>query len=143
MHYNVLIVDDEIMLAEMTAMYFNPREIKTLTVASGAECLTALKEHKIDLILLDINLVEGSGFDLCREIREDYDTPIFFISARDATEDMLTALDIGGDDYITKPYDLGVLAAKIKARLKRRENMPDTTPACAIGKNGSIPKRNP
>ncbi|MCL1901238.1 MAG: response regulator transcription factor, partial [Firmicutes bacterium] len=71
------------------------------------------------LILLDINLVESSGFDLCKTIRKDYDTPIFFVSARMSSDDMLIALNIGGDDYITKPYELGVLLAKIKARLKR------------------------
>jgi two-component system response regulator RegX3 len=121
MHYNVLIVDDEVMLAEMTAKYFNALGIETLSVATADECQRIIKEHEIDLILLDINLVESSGFDLCQEIRQSYDTPIFFVSARDTTEDMLVALNIGGDDYITKPYDLGILAAKIKARLKRKE----------------------
>ena len=120
MHYSVLIVDDEIMLAEMTAKYFNALDIKTLLVATSDECLRVIKENEIDLILLDINLAESSGFDLCQEIRQSYDIPIFFVSARDTSEDMLIALNIGGDDYITKPYDLSILAAKIKARLKRK-----------------------
>ncbi len=121
MHYHVLIVDDETMLAEMTAKYFNPRGIITLTAATADEALDALKTHEIDLILLDINLGKSSGFELCKRIRREYDLPIFFVSARDAAGDMLAALDIGGDDYITKPYDIEILAAKIKARLKRKE----------------------
>jgi len=121
MHYNVLVVDDEIMLANMTAEYFNAFDIKTFAAATAKEALDFLKENKADLILLDINLVESSGFDLCKIIRQDYDTPIFFVSARVSTDDMLIALNIGGDDYITKPYELNVLLAKVKARLKREE----------------------
>jgi len=121
MRYNVLIVDDELMLANMTAEYFNAFGVDTFVVAAADECLEFLKKHETDLILLDINLVESSGFDLCKTIRKDYDTPIFFVSARVSTDDMLIALNIGGDDYITKPYELNVLLAKIKARLKRQE----------------------
>ncbi|MGL6198705.1 MAG: response regulator transcription factor [Lachnospiraceae bacterium] len=119
MHYNVLIVDDETMLANMTAEYFNAFKVKTVAVATAEECLDLLKLNEIDLILLDINLIGSNGFDLCRVIREDYDTPLFFVSARISTDDMMIALNIGGDDYITKPYELNVLLAKIKARLKR------------------------
>jgi len=122
MKYNVLMVDDEVMLAKMTAEYFNAFGVETFAVSSANECLEFLDQHQADLILLDINLAESSGFDLCKTIRKDYDTPIFFVSARVSTEDMLIALNIGGDDYITKPYDLNVLLAKIKARLKREED---------------------
>ncbi|MCL2521863.1 MAG: response regulator transcription factor [Erysipelotrichales bacterium] len=122
MRYNVLIVDDEETLANMTAEYFNVFGVITITVNSKEACLNFLGNNQADLILLDINLIESNGFDLCRIIRKDYDTPIFFISARVSTNDMLIALNIGGDDYITKPYELSVLLAKVKARLKRDEN---------------------
>lgn len=122
MHYNVLIVDDETTLANMTAEYFNAFNVKTVTAATPDECLAFLKENEVDLILLDINLIDSSGFDLCRIIRKDYDTPIFFVSARVSTDDMMIALNIGGDDYITKPYELNVLLAKIKARFKRENS---------------------
>jgi len=127
MDYNVLIVDDEIMLANMTAEYFNAFDIKAFAVATAREALDFLKENNADLILLDINLIESSGFDLCKTIRQDYDTPIFFISARVSTDDMLIALNIGGDDYIIKPYELSVLLAKVKARLKREEGKSKAT----------------
>lgn len=121
MHYNVLIIDDEIMLSGMTAEYFNAFAVSTYTVATAEESLKFLQENQVDLILLDINLSLSSGFDLCKQIRQSYDIPIFFVSARVSTNDMLIALNIGGDDYITKPYELNVLLAKIKARLKRNE----------------------
>lgn len=133
MHYNVLIVDDEMMLANMTAEYFNAFGVKTFAVASSKECLEFLKENRADLILLDINLTESNGFELCKIIRRDYDTPIFFVSARMSTDDMLIALNIGGDDYITKPYELNVLLAKIKARLKRGENPKEASSVTADG----------
>ena len=123
MNYNVLIVDDELQLAFMTAEYFDAFGVKTFVVDSSEKCLSFLINNSADLILLDINLVNSSGFDLCKIIRKDYDTPIFFISARVSTDDMLIALNIGGDDYITKPYELNVLLAKIKARLKRSETI--------------------
>lgn len=122
MDFDVLIVDDETCLADMTAEYFNAFGVKTFTVAAADACLEFLKENKAALILLDINLVESSGFDLCRVIRREYSTPIFFVSARVSTDDILIALNIGGDDYITKPYELNVLLAKIKARLKREQD---------------------
>ena len=78
-----------------------------------------MKENTFDILLLDINLNEESGFMLCKKIRDTSNIPILFISARQSDEDILTALHIGGDDYIKKPYTLSVLLAKVKAVLKR------------------------
>jgi two-component system response regulator RegX3 len=75
--------------------------------------------HEVDLILLDINLKDESGFALCKQLRRSLTIPILFISARGGDDDVLLALNIGGDDYIQKPYSLGVLLAKVKAVLKR------------------------
>jgi two-component system response regulator RegX3 len=69
--------------------------------------------------LLDINLSDGSGFELCKKIRQTLNIPILFISARNTDDDKIIALNIGGDDYIEKPYSLGVLLAKVKVVLKR------------------------
>lgn len=71
------------------------------------------------LLLLDINLGDGSGFELCRELREKTEIPILFISARTSDDDKIIAFHIGGDDYVQKPYSLGVLLAKVQAMLKR------------------------
>ena len=119
MHYQCLIVDDEIELAKSTAEYMEMFDIKTAYVASAAECYAFFAENDTELILLDINLQDGSGFSVCRKLREDYKLPILFISARQSDDDVLAALSIGGDDYIKKPYSLSVLLAKVKVNLKR------------------------
>lgn len=121
MHYKCLIVDDERELADSTAEYFNMFDIPTYSVYDAQSCLDFLKENEVDLILLDINIGDSSGFELCKKLREEIDVPIFFISARSSEHDMLIALNIGGDDYICKPYHLSVLLAKVKAVLKRYE----------------------
>lgn len=121
MNYNCLIIDDEIELSKMTQEYFEMFEVSCATVSTADECLAFLKENTADVFLLDINLGNESGFTLCKQLREKYDTPILFISARQSDDDVLVALNIGGDDYIKKPYTLSVLLAKVKVQLKRLE----------------------
>ncbi|QTD40453.1 response regulator transcription factor [Sporosarcina sp. Te-1] len=119
MKVDCLIVDDEIALAETTSEYFNMFEVKTAFVTSTEECERFLKTNEPSLILLDINLGKESGFDLCKKLRQTMQIPILFISARSSDDDVLIALNIGGDDYIQKPYTLSILLAKVKAVLKR------------------------
>lgn len=122
MKYQCLMIDDDVTIAETTAEYFNFFDIKTAYVTGYNEAETFLGENEVSLLLLDINLGERSGFELCKQIRAKYDMPILFISARTSDDDILTALNIGGDDYIKKPYTLNILLAKVKAILKRYEN---------------------
>ncbi len=124
MHYSVLIIDDEKELSEYTARYFNMSGVTAAYVLTKEDALRFLSENTCSLILLDINLGEDSGFELCQMVRSTMNIPIFFISARSSEDDMLLALTIGGDDYITKPYSLSVLLAKVKAVLKRYEASP-------------------
>ena len=119
--FKVLMVDDDEVIAGSTAEYFNMFDIKTAYVTSFDEAVAFLEKNQVSLLLLDINLGDKSGFDLCRKIRESYDMPILFISARTSDDDVLIALNIGGDDYIKKPYTLNVLLAKVKAILGRYE----------------------
>lgn len=119
MKYQCLIVDDEKELADSTMEYFNIFGVQTIAVYGAAECRQFLEKNTVDLILLDINLRDGSGFDLCQDLRKTMNIPILFISARTADDDKIIALNIGGDDYIQKPYSLGVLLAKVKVVLKR------------------------
>jgi len=114
-----LIVDDEEALSESTRDYFNMFDVKTAWVADQTACINFFRSNETDLILLDINLGDSSGFELCKRLRETINVPILFISARTSDDDMLLALNIGGDDYIQKPYSLSVLLAKVKAVLKR------------------------
>lgn len=119
MKYDCLIIDDEKLLADSTAEYFNMFGVSAAAVYSAEECRAFLAENSASLLLLDINLGNDSGFQLCRELREKTQIPILFISARTSDDDQIIALNIGGDDYIQKPYSLGVLLAKVKAVLKR------------------------
>ena len=94
-------------------------------------------DNTADLILLDINLGDGSGFDVCKRIREDMQLPILFISARQSDDDVLIALSVGGDDYVKKPYSLSVLLAKVKVNLKRYEQIKQAEASGPILKNDS------
>ncbi len=119
MKYDCLIIDDEKLLADSTAEYFNLFDVKTAVVYSASECRSFFIENTAELLLLDINLEDSSGFGLCKELRKKIKIPILFISARTSDDDKIIALNIGGDDYIQKPYSLGVLLAKVKVVLKR------------------------
>lgn len=119
MNYDCLIIDDEKMLADSTAEYFNLFGVKTAVVYSASQCREFFRENGAGLLLLDINLGDGSGFELCRELREKTEIPIIFISARTSDDDKIIAFHIGGDDYVQKPYSLGVLLARVQAVLKR------------------------
>lgn len=122
MHYNCLIVDDEIDLAKMTCEYFQMFDVSCAYVGTAAECESFMKENRVDVLLMDINLGDESGFNICRKLRQESDIPILFISARQSDDDVLIALNIGGDDYVKKPYSLGILLAKVKVILKRMVN---------------------
>ncbi|MCL2427357.1 MAG: response regulator transcription factor [Oscillospiraceae bacterium] len=119
MNYDCLIIDDEPEIASGTCEYFNLFEVRSHYVLTAEDALSFLSDNTVRLILLDINLGQDSGFTLCKTLRETLDVPILFISARTNNEDMLLGLSIGGDDYITKPFSLSVLLAKVKAILKR------------------------
>lgn len=127
MKYDCLIIDDEKILADSTAEYFNLFGVSAFAVYSAEECRGFFEENSAALLLLDINLGNDSGFALCRELREKTQIPILFISARSGDDDQIVALNIGGDDYIQKPYSLGVLLAKVKAVLKRCGQGAETT----------------
>ncbi|MBR5041194.1 MAG: response regulator transcription factor [Clostridiales bacterium] len=143
MRYDCLIVDDEKAIADNTCEYFNMFDVKTCACYSMAEALSFFTENETGLVLLDINLGDGSGFELCKHIRESLNIPILFISARNTDDDKIIALNIGGDDYIEKPYSLGVLLAKVKVMLRRFGAM-EEKPQADIFTDGelSVDKKN-
>lgn len=143
MQYDCLIVDDDVTIAENTAEYFNMFDVRTAFVTGYEEAVRFLGTHSVQLLLLDINLGERSGFALCKQLRRDYDMPILFISARSSDDDILTALNIGGDDYIQKPFSLSILLAKVKAILKRCQQAAQAARAVAAKavSEGTEPER--
>ncbi len=134
----VLIIDDDELIARSTSEYFNIVGVKTAYVTGYDEAVEFLESNEVSLLLLDINLGDKSGFDLCKKVRENYDMPIFFISARTSDDDILIALNIGGDDYIKKPYTLNVLLAKVKAVLSRYEKAREAARKAAEDNGGTI-----
>ena len=131
METKCLIVDDDVTIAENTAEYFNMFDLPTSYVTGYDDAVAFLEANEVSLILLDINLGEKSGFELCKRIREDYDMPIFFISARKSDDNVLMALNIGGDDYISKPFSVNILLAKVKTVLARYEKAAEALKAAA------------
>jgi len=120
----------------MTAEYFEMFDVSTKYVNSAEECYAFFDDgNTADLILLDINLGEGSGFAVCKKLREEIQLPILFISARQSDDDVLIALSIGGDDYVKKPYSLSVLLAKVKVNLKRLAGMKEAQNKSEVNKD--------
>lgn len=119
MHINCLIVEDERELAKAACEYFELFDVSCRWVETAGECQAFLRENQVDVLVLDINLGEESGFSLCKQIRAESEIPILFVSARQSDEDVLLALNIGGDDYVKKPYSLSVLLAKVKIMMRR------------------------
>ncbi|MCL1803074.1 MAG: response regulator transcription factor [Eubacteriaceae bacterium] len=114
-----LIIDDDINIAETICEYFSLFDLSCEYAVDYEAGLKAIAEKKPAVILLDVNLGNQTGFELCKKVRETSEVPIIFISARNTVDDALAAFGIGGDDYITKPFSMAVLLAKTKAVLKR------------------------
>lgn len=115
----VLLVEDNPHIMRINAQALGMYGYEILQAASAAECRQALQWHPVDLVVLDIMLPDGNGVELCREIKVRYHIPILFLSALGESKDVVEGLRAGGDDYLSKPYDLEVLAARIEARLRQ------------------------
>ena len=113
----LLVVEDDRALNQGIALSFGS---ETVVQAFCVKEAVALFDDSIDLVILDINLPDGSGLELCREIRKSSHVPIIFLTANDMEIDIVTGLESGADDYITKPFSLAVLRARVNAVTRRR-----------------------
>ncbi|MEF3327550.1 response regulator transcription factor [Oceanobacillus oncorhynchi] len=117
---DILIVDDEKAIVTMLEMMLKKEGFQRVHKAyTGQEAIQILKEHKIEVIILDVMLPDGSGFDFCPKIRELTNAYILFLTAKVSDLDVLTGFATGGDDYVTKPFNPLEVAARIKAYLRR------------------------
>lgn len=116
---DILIVEDDSSLLEVTRDYLMDYGYTVKTCVTGSAALELFKLEVFKLIVLDINLPDLIGFDICRIIRKTSKVPIIFLSARISDMDKVTGLDLGADDYISKPYSLSELLSRIKAQLRR------------------------
>lgn len=120
MAYKILIVDDEKMMTELLSDHLRDCDYETITANDSREAIELLQKNP-DLIILDINMPDMDGLELCRNIRNHVDCPILFVTARITEQDKINGLQYGGDDYITKPFSLNELTARIAAHLRRDE----------------------
>jgi two-component system, OmpR family, response regulator RegX3 len=124
--YNILIIEDDIALNNGIVLCLKQINFVLLQAFTLKEGKQHFSDNKIDLIILDVNLPDGSGFDLCKEIRNTSSVPIIFLTANDMELDVVTGLELGGDDYITKPFSLMVLRARVSALLRRTSKIQNT-----------------
>ncbi|TAU38409.1 response regulator (plasmid) [Rhizobium ruizarguesonis] len=118
----ILVVDDEPHIRDVICFALERAGLAWLAVRNGTEAMTAFRRGSIDLIILDVGMPDMDGLDVCRQIRKTSGLPILFLSARDEEIDRVLGLEIGGDDYVTKPFSPRELIARVKAILKRSGN---------------------
>jgi DNA-binding response OmpR family regulator len=115
----VLVVDDDTKTVELVKLYLNRDGYRVLTACDGIEALRLAREGHPDLIVLDLMLPEIDGLKVCRTLRDESDVPIIMLTAKTTDQDKLAGLDLGADDYVTKPFSPRELAARVRAVLRR------------------------
>ena len=118
----ILVVDDEPAVTDLLAYNLRKAHYDVLTAADGRTALQLARESQLDLILLDLMIPEVDGLDVCRELRRSSSVPIIMITARGEEVDRVVGLEIGADDYVTKPFSMRELMARVKAVLRRSQN---------------------
>ena len=115
----VLVVDDDVKTVELVRLYLDRDGYQVLTAYDGVEALRLARENRPDLIVLDLMLPDIDGLEVCRTLRHESDVPVIMLTARTTDQDKLTGLDLGADDYVTKPFSPKELAARVRAVLRR------------------------
>jgi two-component system response regulator VicR len=129
---DILIVDDEPGIVRLIAMYLEREGFGTANARTGAEALETVRRTPPALVILDIMLPDIDGWEVCREIRRSSDIPIIMLTARDEDEDKIVGLEMGADDYVTKPFVPRELVARVKVILRRARQAPADTTSDAL-----------
>ena len=124
MAHSILVVDDDPHIRDVVRFAFEKTGMAISIAPDGKEALRQFDRNVHDLVVLDIGMPEMDGLEVCRQIRKTADTPILFLSARDEEIDRILGLEIGGDDYVTKPFSPRELVARVNAILRRARNAP-------------------
>ena len=123
MNSKILIVDDEKNIVELIRLYLEKEGFKTVCAYSGDEALVQFRSQAPDLVILDLMLPGLDGWQVCKEIRKSSATPIIMLTAKSDTFDKVLGLELGADDYMTKPFEAKELLARVKAVLRRSESL--------------------
>jgi DNA-binding response OmpR family regulator len=120
----ILLAEDETDLAELTIDFLETEAIECDYASDGAMAVNLIKENNYEVIVLDINMPKLDGLSVCKQLKENHNTtPVLFLSARDALNDKLTGFELGADDYLTKPFELEELTARIKVLAQRGKTL--------------------
>ncbi|SFE63076.1 response regulator YycF [Alteribacillus iranensis] len=125
MDEKILVVDDEQPIADILEFNLKKEGFQVDVAYDGSEALKRVEESVPDLVLLDIMLPQKDGMEVCREIRKNHDMPIIMLTAKDAEIDKVLGLELGADDYVTKPFSTRELIARVKANLRRLQAVPE------------------
>lgn len=123
----ILVVDDEPQILRVMRASLPSRGYEVITARSGQEALDQIQKEMPDLIILDLVMQEMSGLEVCRQVREFASVPILVLSAKGSEHDKVTALDLGADDYVTKPFSMDELLARVRAVLRRIPAVEDSS----------------
>ena len=124
MDERVLLVEDDSSIREIAALGLKQAGFRVTTAADGREALLHFRQRSFDLVVLDLMLPALDGYEVCREIRRESRTPIIMLSAKSDTVDVVVGLELGADDYVTKPFDMAELVARARAALRRAVEPP-------------------
>lgn len=138
MAHQILIVDDDAHIRDVIGFALEKAGMKTMTARDGAEALRQFRRQAPDLVVLDVGMPETDGLEVCRQIRKSSEVPILFLSARDEEIDRVLGLEIGGDDYVTKPFSPRELVARINAILKRAQRRGPEAPEAGAFAHGGL-----
>ncbi|MFC7370777.1 response regulator YycF [Fictibacillus iocasae] len=122
MEKKILVVDDERPIADILQFNLEKEGFTVVCAYDGVTAVEKVEKEKPDMILLDIMLPMKDGMEVCREVRKKYDTPIIMLTAKDSEIDKVLGLELGADDYVTKPFSTRELIARVKANLRRHQN---------------------
>lgn len=123
MNKTILVVDDDQDIVRLIMRSLAIEQFKVIPAYSGKEALSVLEGNRIDFVILDIMMPEMDGLEVCRNIRTNYNLPILFLSARDRDIDKIIGLEIGADDYMTKPFSIQELTSRIKAHFRKVDRL--------------------
>jgi DNA-binding response OmpR family regulator len=129
----LLLVEDEFSIGQLVRSYLERAGYRVVWVTSGEDALTELPRHPVKLVLLDVGLPGIDGFDVCRRMRAQTSTPIVMLTARDEEPDRVVGLELGADDYVTKPFSLRELSARVRAVLRRSESPTEEAEVLTLG----------
>jgi DNA-binding response OmpR family regulator len=130
----IVVVDDEPNIADLVDLYLAREGFRVLKMGTGEAGLQAVKEHRPRLVVLDVGLPDVDGLEVCKRLRAISQIPVIFLTARDSEVDRVLGLELGGDDYLTKPFSPAELVARVKAVLRRV----DGGPAAEVMQSGEV-----